>query len=418
MQNKPRKLLNSVLVKPAGPDCNMNCTYCFYLEKEALFPEARVHRMSDEILKEMVKQVMRQGGQQVNFGWQGGEPMLMGRKFFEAAVQYQARFGRPGQVVGNGLQTNGTLVDEDFARFLADAQFLVGLSLDGPEHVHDKYRHFKGQQPSWQRVAKARDILLHHGVEVNALIVVNDYSVNYPHEIYEYHKKNGLVHMQFIPCVEPDPVHPGRAAPYTVSAQAYGKFLIELFDLWMADFRYGQPTTFIRWFDSVFYTYVGLPAPECTLLEECGVYIVVEHNGEVYACDFFVDPEWRLGNVMQDNLDELLNSSLQTEFGLVKKKMPAECYQCPWLKHCYGGCPKDRQSDPGDKGSNHFCQSFKMFFEHADARLQELAKKWMIENGFLPPEQEEKPDFTNVGRNDPCPCGSGKKFKNCHGVVA
>ncbi len=404
------KPLNSVLIKPAGPDCNMACTYCFYLEKAELFPAPKLHRMEDRVLRETVRQVMRAGGQQVSFGWQGGEPTLMGRHFFERAVQYQIRYGRPGQVVGNGLQTNGILIDENWARFLAEAKFLVGLSLDGPQHIHDRYRRMRGGQSSWRRVVRARDLMLNAGVEVNALIVVNDYSVRFAREIYEFHKENGLVHMQFIPCVETDPTDPTRAAPFSVDAEAYGRFLCELFDLWMADFRHGEPTTFIRWFDSLFFTYVGLPAPECTLLEECGVYVVVEHNGDVFSCDFFVEPRWYLGNVLEGRLIDFLNSERQREFGRVKKQLPQECRTCPWLRHCWGGCPKDRLRDPRDQGSNHFCLSYKMFFEHADKRFQELARRWKAQ------QEAARARPRKVGRNDPCPCGSGLKYKHCCGA--
>lgn len=406
----PSKPLNSVLIKPAGPDCNMACTYCFYLEKAGLFPTVKVHRMEDRVLRETVRQVMRNGAQQVSFGWQGGEPTLMGRQFFQRAVQYQIRYGRPGQVVGNGLQTNGILIDENWARFLADARFLVGLSLDGPQHVHDRYRSLVGGQPSWERVVRARDVMLNAGVEVNALIVVNDYSVRFPREIYEFHKSNGLVHMQFIPCVETDPSDPSRAAPFSVSPEAYGRFLCELFDLWWADFRNGKPTTFIRWFDSLFYTYVGLPAPECTLLEECGVYVVVEHNGDVFSCDFFVEPRWHLGNVLEHSLADLLNSERQRQFGEIKRQLPRECAACRWLNHCWGGCPKDRQRDPRDRGSNHFCLSYKMFFEHADKRFRDLARRWQAEQEAAQSRRHK------VGRNDPCPCGSGLKYKHCCGA--
>ncbi len=416
MDATPLKPLNSILIKPAGPDCNMACTYCFYLEKAALFPETPVHRMSDEILRVTVRQMMHQGAREVNFGWQGGEPTLMGLEFFEKTVEYQARYGYPGQVVGNGLQTNGILINRDWANFLRDAHFLVGLSIDGPQHVHDHYRRLRGGQPSWEVVARARDLMLEAGVEVNALTVVSDYSAQFAREIYEYHKRSGLVHMQFIPCVEPDPRDPTRAASFSVSAEAYGRFLIELFDLWTADFRYGKPTTFIRWFDSLFFTYVGLPPPECTLLRECGVYVVVEHNGDVYSCDFFVEPRWRLGNVLEDRLIDLLNSKRQREFGRVKLDLPEECRTCPWLEHCWGGCPKDRQRDPRDRGLNHFCKSYKMFFEHADARFRELAEAWKREQGLVSqPEPKPITVKTKVGRNDPCPCGSGKKYKNCCG---
>ncbi len=406
-----KKILNSVLIKPAGPDCNMACTYCFYLEKSELFKTQSVHRMSDEIASETIRQVMQQGGQQVSFGWQGGEPTLMGVKFFENCINWQQKFGRPGQVVGNGLQTNGILINKKWANFLHDAKFLVGLSLDGPQHIHDRYRKRRGGQSSWARVARARDIMLDTGVEVNALIVVNDYSVKFPEEIYQYHKENGLVFMQFIPCVEPDPFNPGQAASFSVSAADYGVFLCKLFDRWINDFEDGRPTTSVRWFDSLFYTYVNLPAPECTLYPECGIYVVIEHNGDVYSCDFFVAPEWRLGNVMEGNLVDFLNSPLQNHFGRVKSNYPPECIDCIWLPHCWAGCPKDRQSDVRDNGSNHFCQSYKVFFEHADKKFRELADKWIKEQRLL----RAQPYLKTTGRNDPCPCGSGLKFKKCCG---
>jgi uncharacterized protein len=403
------KALNSILVKPAGPDCNLACQYCFYLKKALLFPKA-LHRMSDTILKETIRQVMQQGGDHVNFGWQGGEPTLMGREFFQRVIQYQSRYGRQGQVVGNGLQTNGWLIDKEWAGFLAETKFLVGLSLDGPEHIHDHYRRTNSNQGSWQRVARNRDIMLDAGVEVNALIVVNDYSVQFPKEIYEYHKKNGLTYLQFIPCMESDPNEPSKPALYAVSAEKYGVFLCTLFDLWLADFRYGKPTIFIRWFDSLFHTYVDYPAPECTLLEECGAYVVVEHNGDVYSCDFFVEPSWRLGNVLQDRLLEMLNSPLQNRFGAIKKELTAKCQTCPWLKHCHGGCPKDRKVSRS--GVDPFCPAYETFFAHADDKFKELAYAWQVEHGIVQPQNRSK-DFKSCKRNDPCPCGSDKKYKNC-----
>ncbi len=411
MEHKPRTL-SSVLIKPAGPDCNLGCEYCFYLKTSELFSDTPVHRMSEEVLKATVRQVMQQGGPSVNFGWQGGEPTLMGLDFFKQAVELQKRYGRTGQTVGNGLQTNGILIDRSWAEFLRDAEFLVGLSLDGPEHIHDRYRRTRNDKGTWAQVTAARDCMLEVGTQVNALVVVNDYSVQYPAEIYDYHKKNGLPFMQFIPCVEPDPVHRGAVAPFSVSGEAFGAFLCELFDLWISDFRYGQPTTSIRYFDSLFYHYVNLTPPECTLLKECGVYVVVEHNGNVYPCDFFVESPWHLGNVMTDSLTELLNSDKQNRFAAVKTRLPDECSTCDWLELCWGGCPKDRQNDPGDQGSNHFCTAYKMFFEHSDGKFKILAQDWLRERG-----RASTPDIdtTHVGRNDPCPCNSGKKYKQCCG---
>lgn len=386
------KELASLLIKPAGPDCNLACRYCFYLQKSELFAKG-AHRMTEAVLRELVQQAMQQSGSSVNFGWQGGEPMLMGMNFFQRAVQYQSHFGRPGQVVGNGLQTNGILVDKDWAAFLAEAKFLVGLSLDGPEEIHDHYRLYANGSASWQRVLQSRDLLLQAGVAVNALIVVNDYSVQFPAEIYDFHKKTGLTYMQFIPCTEPQ----ASAVP----VERYGAFLCKLLDLWLADFRFGKPTTHIRWFDSLFYTWVDLPAPECTLLPECGNYLVVEHNGDVYSCDFYVESQWRLGNVLQHRLHDLLNSDLQTEFGSRKKQRPEKCDVCPWLRHCFGGCPRERQS-------TSLCRAYEIFFAHAHAKFSKLAHDWQK-------ERQSAAAYVNsdIKRNDPCPCGSGRKYKNC-----
>ena len=417
--NVARKSLDSVLIKPAGPDCNLDCSYCFYLDRASQFPGAKVHRMSEHVLEETVKQVLQQGGRHVSFGWQGGEPTLAGLPFFEKAVEFQTKYGN-GKSVGNGLQTNGILLDEDWANFLREYNFLVGLSLDGPEHVHDHYRHFKGGQPSWKEVVERAHMLLDSGVDVNALTVVNDYSVQFPEEIYNFHKELGLNYMQFIPRVETDPSDPSKAASFTVSAEEYGKFLIKLFDLWQADFDGPVATTSIRFFDSVMHKYVGLNAPDCTLLQTCGVYVVVEHNGDIYACDFFVQPEWKLGNLLEGSIVEMLNSPLQSKFGSWKAELPEKCLQCQWLRPCRGGCTKDRVRDPRDNNLNHFCQSYMMFFEHADGRFKELARDWMERNASpaaptYQPTSKMQNASQDIDRNAPCPCGSGKKYKRCCG---
>ncbi|MFQ5753350.1 MAG: anaerobic sulfatase maturase, partial [bacterium] len=329
---KTVKQLESVLVKPAGPDCNLACNYCFYLEKLKLFSDSKIHRMSGAILEETIRQVMNQAGENVSFGWQGGEPTLMGLSFFEKVIEYQKRYGR-GQIVGNGLQTNGILIDEPWANFLNKHHFLVGLSLDGPEYIHNRYRRTRGGQGTWMRVVDSAKLMLDKDVAVNALTVVNDFSVQFPQAIYEFHKELGLNYMQFIPCLETDPYDPGRAASFSVSPEKYGDFLCRLFDLWMADFIDNQPTTSIRFFDSVFYNYVDLLAPECTLLPACGVYLVVEHNGDVFSCDFFVEPAWKLGNVMEGDLSQMLNSERQYEFGRMKAEIPEDCKNCKWLRY-------------------------------------------------------------------------------------
>ncbi len=376
-----RKPLNSVLIKPAGADCNMACDYCFYLEKGELYPKRKVHRMGVQVLEELVRQVMQNGEAMVSFNWQGGEPTLMGLDFFRKAVAFEQQYGLPGQTVGNGFQTNGILINEEWCELLKEYSFLVGLSLDGPQHVHDRYRHDRGGRPTWERVMKAAELMGSYDVAYNILAVVNDYSAEYAGETYAFLKEHAFPaghqekFLQFIPIVETDP-ETGRAAPFSVSGEAFGRFLCEIFDCWLADFRDGWPTVSVRFFDTVFHHYVGMPCPECTGMKECGCYVVVEHGGDVYSCDFFVEPRWKLGNLLEGNLADMLNSPRQEEFGRMKAALPKPCLDCRWVDMCLGGCTKDRLRDPADKGLSHFCTSHNMFFEHADAELRKLAEKW------------------------------------------
>ncbi len=412
-----QKPLTSILIKPAGADCNMNCAYCFYLKKSELYPDTVSHRMPVEVLEETTRQFLEEARGPVTFAWQGGEPTLLGLSFFQQAVDFQRKYG-DGKIVSNGFQTNGLLIDKEWAAFFRKHQFLIGLSLDGPEHIHNRYRFLKGGQGSWSQVADRAKLLLDSGVAVNALTVVNDYSVQFPEEIYEFHKTLGLNYMQFIPCLEPDPANHGSKAFFCPTPEAYGQFLIRLFDLWMGDFRDGRETTSVRFFDSLFFTYVGFEPPECTLLPECGVYVVVEHNGDVYPCDFFVDYRLKLGNIRESRLRDLLNSEAQRSFGQKKSALPDSCWNCRWLRFCRGGCPKDRRFNPASPELNYFCDSFRMFFDHADSRLKKLAGLWKQEQkmtgaeGFLTNIKKSK----KIGRNNPCPCGSGLKYKKCCGA--
>lgn len=376
-----KKVMDSVLVKPVGPDCNMTCTYCFYLEKSGLFPESTKRRMNKDVLEEMIKQVMKHSRRHISFSWQGGEPTLMGIPFFKKVIELQKEYGR-GHVVGNGLQTNSILIDRQWARFLRDHCFLVGISLDGPEHIHDHYRLFRDGRGSWAIVVEKTKLLLDSGVEVNALTVLNDYSVQFPEEIYEFLKSLGLKYMQFIPCVELDPENPKRMASFSVSPEKYGEFLVKVFELWLSDFLDDLPTTSIRYFDSVFYLYVGMAPPECTLRKECGNYVLVEHNGDVYSCDFFADPRWKLGNVLEGNLDFMLNSQRQKEFGKKKASLPRECQECRWLQKCRGGCIKDRLHNSLNQKLNFLCPAYKMFFEHADRKLKKRVADWKVKQSF------------------------------------
>ena len=366
--------LNSLLIKPAGPDCNLDCEYCFYLEKEAFFPGSKIHRMSQQTLDTIIKQALEQSRGQISFVWQGGEPTLMGLAFYEQVIQLQQKYMR-GHQVDNSLQTNGTLIDGEWAPFLKENNFLVGLSLDGPAHVHDHYRVDKAGQPSFEKMRDAAILMLDHGVDVNALVVVNDYSVKYPEDIYHFHKDLGLDHMQFIPCVEYGDV-PSDIAPYSVSPEEYGKFLCRTFDLWVQDIDNLVAQTSIRFFDSIFRKYVGHHPGDCTLLANCGNYLTVEHDGSVYSCDFYVDSENLLGNVNQVKLLDLLNRNQQLQFGSAKSILPQECKACEWLELCRGGCPKDRILRGEGSGLHYLCEAFKIFFAHADDTFRTLAAAW------------------------------------------
>ncbi len=403
--------LQSLLVKPAGPDCNMACDYCFYLSKKQLFKAQTSYRMSSDLLEILIKRAMAGSQEHINFGWQGGEPTLMGLSFFKQAVKLQRQYGR-GHTVGNGLQTNGLLLDQDWIHFLKDYHFLVGLSLDGPQHVHDRYRHFKTGKGSWKIVRDRARLLIEAGVAVNALATVNDYSVHHIDETYDFLTGLGFAHLQFIPLLESDPAGK-QAAHFSVTAADYGKFLRQLFDRWRADFVQGIPRISIRFFDDLFYHYVDQEPPACNLQQECGTYLVVEHNGDVYSCDFFVEPAWRLGNIREDCLLDLLNSDPQQRFGRRKAQLPQKCQTCQWYSYCRGGCPKDRLRDPRDQGENHFCQAYQQFFAHAHSFFQELSVKWRREQSKNAGAQSAT--SPSVGRNDPCPCGSGKKHKKCCG---
>ncbi len=409
-QSHPRSL-NAALIKPAGPDCNLGCDYCFYLEKSRLFRDDRAHRMTDAVLKQTISQLMALPAGELSLGWQGGEPTLMGLGFFERAIEYQKQLGA-GKRVGNSLQTNGLLLDGAWARFFARYNFLIGLSLDGPAHIHDHHRKTRRGAGTFTAVVDNGKRLMDAGVPVNSLSVVTDYSARFARETYAFLKSLGFTHQQFIPCVEPPRVSGRDAAPFSVSGEAYGEFLVALFDSWNADFVDGYPAVSIRFFDALLGRYLETPPTECTLLETCGDYLVIEHNGDVFPCDFFVEPRARLGNLMDRPLPILFETAAMREFGLQKAALPADCRACRWKTVCRGGCPKDRP--PG--APNHLCVGFDRFFAHAHETLERRARH--IERAAAAGQKAAaiaaiRAGRLKVGRNDPCPCGSGRKFKKC-----
>jgi uncharacterized protein len=350
-----------LLVKPVSADCNAACDYCFYLRVARHYPEPS-HCMDDETLREMVSQFMSYGFPEAVFTWQGGEPTLAGLDFFQRVVEYEKKFGHPGQRVGNAFMTNGILVDEDWARFFAQYSFLVGLSLDGPEEVHNKYRKDRGGKGTFDRVMAAAELMRRHRVAFNILCVVSKANVDRAREVYKFYRDNNFQFLQFIPALEADP-DTGQPAPFTMTAKEYGQFLCQLFDAWVED---GFPEVSIRDFDALLEIHLGQEGQGCLYGRSCGEYLLIEHNGDIYPCDFFVRPGWKLGNIFEENPLHLYMQKREKLFAKRKRDILKSCRECEWLEYCHGGCLKDREFPPNPHPKKTFlCPAHIMFLEHA-----------------------------------------------------
>jgi len=361
----------TLLIKPSGSDCNINCKYCFYKDRPAEFGRGK-QRMSHETLDALVGQYVRLGFPRLGFAWQGGEPTLMGIEFFQRAVELQKHYGSPGQQISNTLQTNGIRIDEKWCRFFRRNKFLLGISIDGPEEFHNRYRVDHAGKGTFGRVMRAIENCKKHGVEFNTLILLNDKNVEHPDELFDFVVKNELTYLQFIPCIERDPAT-NQAAEFSITPAQYGDFLCRLFDLWC---DYGPERLNIREFDSLTTFFVLGNHTICTYAESCAGFVVVEHNGDAFCCEFFVEPEWRLGNILETPLQELAAGSTQQAFAQQKQNLSDECLQCCFLKVCRGGCLKDRTRLGGDRSrpENYFCESYRQFFDYSLLTFMDMAK--------------------------------------------
>lgn len=379
------------MAKPSGAICNLDCRYCFYLDKESLFEPGTRFRMGEEVLTAYIRQQFEsQRGPEVVFAWQGGEPTLMGIEFFERAVALQREFAQ-GRRVENALQTNGILLDDAWGAFLHREQFLVGLSLDGPAALHDAHRVDKGGRPTFERVMRGLGVLRKHGVAFNTLTVVHRDNVRHPLEVYRFLKEAGSGFLQFIPLVERQPGDASRArglthAPppvvdtvetqvtdWTVPAADYGEFLVTLFDEWV---RRDVGTTFVQLFDVALGIWMGLPAGLCLFRPTCGDGVALEHSGDVYSCDHFVYPEYRIGNLLNTSLGDLVRGSSQRAFGQAKQDtLPAFCRACDVRFACNGECPKNRflRTPDGEPGLNYLCEAYQRFFRHIGPAMNAMA---------------------------------------------
>jgi uncharacterized protein len=354
-----------IMAKPAGPRCNLACAYCYYLARAGLFPGDGPARMADDLLESYIRQRLElAAGGPVHFEWHGGEPTLLGLDYFRRIVALQEAHRRPGQAVGNGLQTNGTLLDPDWARFLAASGFSVGLSLDGPAWAHDRYRTDRDGRPSHGQAVAAFHLLRRHGVHVDLLCVVHAGNAGAPGEVYGWFRNLGATHLQFLPLAQPGD---GREA---ADPEAVGRFLCAVFDAWI---RQDLGRIVVQLFDEAFRAAAGLPHALCVFRETCGDVLVLEHEGSLFACDHFVDPEHRLGSLRDRPLAELAGSPERARFGLAKRDaLPGRCRACDVLAFCRGGCPKDREPD----GLNRLCPAYRRFFRHSRPALTRLAGHW------------------------------------------
>ena len=425
------------MAKPVGPACNLRCIYCFYLEKHKLYPDRTERVMTDEVLEAYIRQYIEAQPHlpEISFAWQGGEPTLAGLDFFRKAVALQKQYAG-GKPVSNALQTNGILLDDAWAAFLAENNFLVGLSLDGPERFHNAFRRDVGGRPTFKRVMKSLETLKKHRVEFNILACVNRQTASAPEEVYRFLRAHGSGFIQFIPIVErcakaPDPDGLTLVAPddpldamvtdWSVRPRDYGQFMARVFDLWV---REDVGRVFVQLFDTALEAWMGYEPSLCFCRDACGYAMVLEYNGDLFSCDHFVYPAYRLGNLLETHLAEMVRSPQQRAFGEAKRdRLPGQCRDCSVRFACRGECPKHRFLDTkdGEPGLNYLCEGYRLFFAHIDPYMQFMANE--LRNRRPPANVMEwvrrsdgKASAPGPAPNDPCSCGSGKKFKKCCGA--
>jgi len=406
----------TLLIKPSGSDCNLDCKYCFYKDRPAISPASPVlsevegcgqglppaqacpersrrvrglngkQRMSDEVLEKLVKDYMQLRFPVAGFAWQGGEPTLMGLDFYKRVVELQKKYGAAGQKVGNSLQTNAILLNDDWCKFLHDNNFLVGISIDGPKELHDCYRLDHGGHGTFDKVMPAIERCKEHKVEFNSLTLLNNKTADHPDELFDFFIENGIRYLQFIPCVELDPAT-GKVTDFSVTPQQLGQFWCRIFDRW---YDYGpipacagtslplrKQGLSIRDFDSILSFYLTGKHTICTFDRQCSQYIVIEHTGDAFCCDFFVEPRWQLGNIFQTPIEKLAASNKKRAFARAKRNLCSKCLVCRYLAICRGGCMKDRAAFDRDNFAreSYFCEAYKRFFEYTMSRFSQIAAR-------------------------------------------
>ncbi|MHB8246650.1 MAG: anaerobic sulfatase maturase [Acidimicrobiales bacterium] len=408
-----------VMAKPVGPVCNLDCAYCYYLDNKSLFAPGERYRMGDGVLEAHVRSVIEASpGPVVPFAWHGGEPTLAGVSFYRRVVELQASYLPAGWSCLNNLQTNGTLLDERWCAFLAEERFSVGISIDGPAQLHDALRHDRHGRPTHARVMRGLRLLRAQGIDPDVLCTLNALTAAHPIEVYRFFLDEGVHWLQFLPVVKGAPG--GAVSEHSVGAEAMGAFLCSVFDEWV---RHDIGRIAVQGFVECLRAWSGQPTALCTMAETCGRVPAMEHDGSVYACDHFVGPAHRLGDVVSGGIGALIDAPGQVAFGDAKRDgLTRACRECPVLFACHGGCPKDRFAiaPDGETGHNYLCAGYRRFYEHIGPYMQTMAalarrgKPVATIMGQIRQEEAgaEVP-WRHAGRNDPCPCNSGRKYKHC-----
>lgn len=405
-----------VFTKPAGALCNLNCSYCYYLEKKQFYLNDRPFRMSEDILETYIHQhIQIFPGSTIRFSWHGGEPTLLGLDYFRRIIEIQQKYQPPNKRILNGIQTNGTLLTSEWCRFLSEHQFSIGLSLDGPQDVHDSYRMTKDGNSTYKQVMSGYNLLRENGLNPDILCVVNALNVQHPEQVYGFFRQIGAEYIGFLPLVDQNPEADSGVTSDTVPAEAFGDFLCKIFDKWKES-DIGKIK--VQIFEETARTALNQEHELCIFRKTCGDVPVIEHNGDFFSCDHYVRSEYLLGNIKDTSLIDLLEHPKQIKFGQNKyKKLPDYCRTCDYLDMCNGECPKNRfiRTPDNEEGLNYLCAGYKRFFKHSLPFFNQLASLWKSQQ---PDEQQSyaragQAQSNKTGRNDPCPCGSGKKYKKC-----